>query len=135
MYNREEMGIAITSTGAMLDPVFSGFMSELSKLHPHAVYTQEGTEYISDLIYNTDSFDKVVSWLLVIYNELVQNREPTNVATVYKNFYNSRLLGYLKSLCLENDNSKSKNNATADDALTNIIVLLNIYYHGDKNEQ
>jgi len=125
MFTREEVTKALSRTSAKSDTVFSEFLAELSAVRPHAINTEEGKSYIKNLVLNPDTFDVVVSWLVVIYNELVQNREATDIDIVYGRFYSSELLKGLSSICLD-----GKKVATSEDVVKNILGLLILYKQG-----
>jgi len=132
MFKRSEIESALESTGVLNDHVFEEFLNELRLLNPHMLYSARGHGAIEALVYNKESFDCVVSSLLVIYNEIMQSREPISVNTIYTDFFKSSFLKDLKSIGTDNlDNNDDGVNSDVD-VVKEIIILLNLFNKRNK---
>lgn len=129
MFTRKEIETAMSASKLYEDRTFINFIKEIRTLNTHMLYSNMAADAITTLLYDKELYDNVVSSLLVLYNELIQNREATNTQEIYKKFYESDILKDTKYVSIGNkviretiDKDKS-----GIDIVMELIILLNIY--------
>jgi len=129
MFTRQEVERAMSDAKLYEDRSLVIFIKEIRNLNTHMLYSNMAIDAIKTLLYDKERYDNVVSSLLVLYNELIQNREATSTQDIYRNFYVSDILKDTKYVSIgdqvvRNAISKDKSNT---DIVMELIILLNIY--------
>jgi len=136
MYSRSEVTDALTTTGLSEDPAFKIFMHQLSKINVHTIYSEEASDIITEIIYDPDLFDNIISGMIKFYNELLHNNNNNNnerypMCSVCSVIYSSPLLKETSDVCFRvsivDEYVPSHNGIKTENILFELIVLLNVY--------
>jgi len=124
MFTRDEVISAVSSIDITHDEHFTTFLEELSRINPHAIYSKNAIDYLTDALYG-EGFDRVVSSLIAVYIELLNMREvDMSVRDVYATIYASDLLGKSGSTAYP---MGASTNVEDSMVLMDLIALLCVY--------
>jgi len=134
MYSRTEVIAALTTTGLLEDPAFKIFMSRIATINVHTIYSEEARDIITEIVYNPDLFDNIISGMIKFYNELLHNNTDDKhypMSSVCSVIYSSPLLKETADVCFRaaiiDEYVPLHKGTQTENILFELIVLLNIY--------